>query len=162
MSRAEGSVMGYLLCTAQDIQTLGAYASSKGDKTSRVLEGKPEKMLQESGGRADKCQQHVGIDGIVWRRQFLSWALNFMISEVSNPLTSLEQILPKNKVNGMCKSGPKPNTEHQLKTLDHLHSHSCSTIWYHHQNGLVCKVHPWAYLRPQSTIWGHHFSFTKQ
>lgn len=44
----------------------------KGDKTSRVLEGKPEKVLQESGGRADECQQDVGIDGIMWRRQFLS------------------------------------------------------------------------------------------
>jgi hypothetical protein len=26
-------------------------------------------------------------------------------------------------------------------------------------NGSVCNIHPWAYLRPPSTIWGCHSSF---
>lgn len=157
MSRAEGSAVRHLLCTAQGIQTRGAYTSSKGAKTSRVLEGKPEKLPRESGGRADRCQQDVDIVGIVWRRQFLSWALDFMISEMLISQGRLEQ---RAKSMG-CRSR---DPDQILSTSWRPWTTSTATVQHH-----LAWPPKWRGLRsatmsvPEVTVhWGRHFQFIKQ
>lgn len=140
--------------TAQRIQTRGTYTPSKGAKTSRVLEGKPEKLPQETGGRADR---DVGIVGIVWRRQFLSWALDFMISEVSTSQGRLEQ---RTKAMG-CRS---QDPDQILSTSWRPWATSTATVQHH-----LARPPKWLGLRsasvsiPEVTVhWGHHFQFLKR